>query len=126
MQDLEGLTVHTNKAMNSNRRCKKGKSADRSEAMQKYTVTITTLSKDKTYSSVVLRMAANGFTASYPKESGLEITPSSDGPCNEFLFRLPHTNEEFRLCLESRRIGVTPSEYQFAKSSRESKENYLM
>jgi hypothetical protein len=103
-----------------------GRSADRSKTMQKYTVTITTLSKDKTYSSVVLRMAANGFTASYPKESGIEITPLSDGLCNEFLFRLPHTNEEFRLCLETRRMGVPPSEYQFAGSSKKSKENYLM
>lgn len=94
--------------------------------MHKYTVTIMTLSKDATYSCVVLEIAPNGFTASYPKESGIEITPLSNWPCNEFLFRLPYTNEEFRLCLESRRMGVPSSEYQFAESSRKPKENYLM
>jgi len=100
--------------------------AHRSRAMYKYTITITTPSKNKTHSSVILEMAPDGVTASYPKESGIEITPLRGGPCYEFLFKLPNTNEELRLCLETRGMSALSRELQTGEISKKFEENYLM
>jgi hypothetical protein len=99
--------------------------AHRSRAMYKYMITITTPSKNKTHSSVILEMAPNGVTASYPKESGIEITPLRDGPRYEFLFKLPNTNEELCLCLETRGMSAPSRELQTGGTSKKFEENYL-
>ena len=100
--------------------------AHRGRAMYKYTITITTPSKEKTHSSVVLELAPDGVTASYPKESGIEITQLRDGPCYEFTFKLPNTNEELRLCLETCGMSALSREFQTGETSKKFEENYLM
>jgi len=94
--------------------------------MYKYMITITAPSKDKTYSSVILEMASDSVTASYPKESGIEITPLRGGPCHEFVVKLPHADEELRLCLETRGTVVASREQQFGETSRNFEEHYLI
>jgi hypothetical protein len=94
--------------------------------MNKYMITITVPSKDKTYSSVILEMASNGVTASYPKESGIEITPLRGGPSHEFVVKLPHADEQLRLCLETREMGVVSSGHQVGEASSKLGEHYLM
>ena len=42
--------------------------------MNKYMITITVPSKDKTFSSAILQIGPGGVTVSCPKESGIEVT----------------------------------------------------
>ena len=94
--------------------------------MNKYKITITAASQDKTFGSVILNISLGGSTVSYPKEWGIDVTPLREGPCHEFLFKLPNTDEELRFCLKNRCINEGSREIEIGKAFENSKETYLM
>jgi hypothetical protein len=54
------------------------------------------------------------------------MTTLREGPCYEFLFKLPNTNEELRLCLETRGMSALSRELQTGETIKKFEENYLM
>ena len=92
--------------------------------MNKYMITITVPSKDKTFSSAILQIGPGGVTVSCPKGSGIEVTQLSEGPYPEVEFRLLDTDEELRFCLKESCMSEGSSEIE--KAFEISKETYLM
>ena len=94
--------------------------------MNKYMITITVPSKDKTFSSAILQIGPGGVTVSCPKGSGIEVTQLREGPNPVVEFRLLDTNEEFRFCLENRCMSEGSREIDIEKGLEISRETYLM
>ena len=94
--------------------------------MNKYMITITVPSKDKTFSSAILQIGPGGVTVSCPKGSGIEVTQLREGPYPEVVFRLLNTDEELRFCLENRCMSEASREIDIGKAFEISKETYLM
>jgi len=94
--------------------------------MNKYMITITVPSKDKTFSSAILQIGPGGVTVSCPQELGIEVTQLREGPYPEIVFRLLDTNEELRFCLKERCISEASREIAIGKAFEISKETYLM
>ena len=94
--------------------------------MNKYMITITVPSKDKTFSSAILQIGPGGVTVSCPKELGIEVTQLREGPYPEIVFRLLDTNEELRFCVRDHRSGEAFREIDIGRTFENSKETYLM
>jgi len=94
--------------------------------MNKYMITITVPSKDKTFSSAILQIGPGGVTVSCPKELGIEVTQLREGPYPEIVFRLLDTNEELRFCVRDHHSGEAFREIDIGRTFENSKETYLM
>lgn len=94
--------------------------------MNKYMITITVPSKDKTFSSAILQIGPGGVTVSCPKESGIAVTQLSEGPHPEVVFRLFNTDEELRFCLKERCMSEASRGIDIGKAFEISNETYLM